>query len=380
MNVKNTIVDKFMKTTQDDEEPTQSTSYPEQKTDTGNIPDEFTNKLVIDTEQTFPSINRIQEDEEEDQKHFVYLDEDDLSRDFLMDRDLTKQYTLQLVMYHMNISLETPFLEFYLEKSDEMYCFPERVLDNKQLEENIDAIHQTQQGGMDIQTEQHGEIEIGTQTTIREYDDVNPFEQQVFELFHNKTGYSDIIAENAYKGFVEYNDVVYVLFENKDKVLSNEENKHVWSVLDEILMNKSVLRTPIHESVYQLFSENMRLAHITSNGQVVDIPLVIYPVDKVNTIYENIYYNREEAQETYLITMPQETEELGHVYRFTCEILPSNQEIEHIKRMVTFSKDALYMLIKPTKDIFEKYPIVRFKEDELTFWGISNYLLFTELL
>lgn len=380
MNVKNTIVDKFMKTTQDDEEPTQSTSYPEQKTDTGNIPDEFTNKLVIDTEQTFPSINRIQEDEEEDQKHFVYLDEDDLSRDFLMDRDLTKQYTLQLVMYHMNISLETPFLEFYLEKSDEMYCFPERVLDNKQLEENIDAIHQTQQGGMDIQTEQHGEIEIGTQTTIREYDDVNPFEQQVFELFHNKTGYSDIIAENAYKGFVEYNDVVYVLFENKDKVLSNEENKHVWSVLDEILMNKSVLRTPIHESVYQLFSENMRLAHITSNGQVVDIPLVIYPVDKVNTIYENIYYNREEAQETYLITMPQETEELGHVYRFTCEILPSNQDIEHIKRMVTFSKDALYMLIKPTKDIFEKYPIVRFKEDELTFWGISNYLLFTELL
>lgn len=380
MNVKNTIVDKFMKTTQDDEEPTQSTSYPEQKTDTGNIPDEFTNKLVIDTEQTFPSINRIQEDEEEDQKHFVYLDEDDLSRDFLMDRDLTKQYTLQLVMYHMNISLETPFLEFYLEKSDEMYCFPERVLDNKQLEENIDAIHQTQQGGMDIQTEQHGEIEIGTQTTIREYDDVNPFEQQVFELFHNKTGYSDIIAENAYKGFVEYNDVVYVLFENKDKVLSNEENKHVWSVLDEILMNKSVLRTPIHESVYQLFSENMRLAHITSNGQVVDIPLVIYPVDKVNTIYENIYYNREEAQETYLITMPQETEELGHVYRFTCEILPSNQDIEHIKRMVTFSKNALYMLIKPTKDIFEKYPIVRFKEDELTFWGISNYLLFTELL
>ena len=369
-----------MKTSQDDEEPTQSTSYPEQKTDTGNIPDEFTNKLVIDTEQTFPSINRIQEDEEEDQKHFVYLDEDDLSRDFLMDRDLTKQYTLQLVMYHMNISLETPFLEFYLEKSDEMYCFPERVLDNKQLEENIDAIHQTQQGGMDIQTEQHGEIEIGTQTTIREYDDVNPFEQQVFELFHNKTGYSDIIAENAYKGFVEYNDVVYVLFENKDKVLSNEENKHVWSVLDEILMNKSVLRTPIHESVYQLFSENMRLAHITSNGQVVDIPLVIYPVDKVNTIYENIYYNREEAQETYLITMPQETEELGHVYRFTCEILPSNQDIEHIKRIVTFSKDALYMLIKPTKDIFEKYPIVRFKEDELTFWGISNYLLFTELL
>lgn len=377
MNVKNTIINKFMKTTQDVEESKQVTTYLDQDTESGNIPDEFTNKLVVDTEQTFPSINKIQE---EDEKHFVYLDDDDLSRDFLMDRDLTKQYTLQLVMYHMNNSLDTPFLEFYLEKSDEVYRFPTQTLDNKRLEENIETIHQTQQGGMDIQMEQHGEIEIGTQTTIRDYADINPFEQQVFELFHNETGYSDIIAEKAYKGFVEYNDIVYVLFENNEKVTSNGENKHIWSVLDEILMKKSVLRTPIQESVYQLFSENMRLAHITSNGQVIDVPLVIYPADKVNDIYENIYYNSEDTQETYLITIPQETEDLGHVYMFTYEILPSNQDIENIKRMITFSKDALYMLTKPTKDIFEKYPIVRFKENELTFWGISNYLLFTELL
>jgi hypothetical protein len=124
----------------------------------------------------------------------------------------------------------------------------------------------------------------------------------------------------------------------------------------------------------------MKLAHITTDSEVVDIPLVVYPVDKVNDIYENIYYSNETNQETYLITLPRETEDLGHIFTFTTEILPSNQDVENIKRMVIFSKDALYMLTKPNKHVFEKYPIVRFNEEEQVIWGISNYLLFTELL
>jgi len=48
--------------------------------------------------------------------------------------------------------------------------------------------------------------------------------------------------------------------------------------------------------------------------------------------------------------------------------------------MVIFTQNALYMLTKPTKELFDKNPIIRFKEDDLTFWGVSNYLLFTELL
>ena len=48
MNVKNTIINKFMKTTQDVEESKQVTTYLDQDTESGNIPDEFTNKLVVD--------------------------------------------------------------------------------------------------------------------------------------------------------------------------------------------------------------------------------------------------------------------------------------------------------------------------------------------
>ena len=36
--------------------------------------------------------------------------------------------------------------------------------------------------------------------------------------------------------------------------------------------------------------------------------------------------------------------------------------------MVIFSKDALCMLTKPNKNVFEKYPIVRFNEEEQTIW------------
>ena len=97
MSVKNTIINKFMKTFQEETSTDLRDNTTEQTEEIGNIPDEFTSKLVTDTEQTFPSINEIQEEET---KHYVYLDDDELSRDFLMDRDLIK-HTLQLVMYHM---------------------------------------------------------------------------------------------------------------------------------------------------------------------------------------------------------------------------------------------------------------------------------------
>ena len=377
MSVKNTIINKFMKTSQEETSNESKDNVNEQSEEIGNIPDEFTNKLVTESEQKFPSINEV---DEEQTKPFVYLDDNELSRDFLMDRDLTKQHTLQLVMYHINYSLDTPFLEFYLEKFDKLYNFPEKIFDNDKLNETINKIQETQQGGIDIQVEQRDDIELGVKTTIPDYVDMNPFEQQAFELFNNKTGFSDIIAENAYKGFVEQDGIIYVVFENKEKTIINEEQSCVWGVLDEILIKKSILQVPIQDSVYKLFSENVRLAHITRDDQSVDIPLIVYPVDKVNDIYENVYYSNETNQETYLITLPRETDEFGHIFTFTSEILPSNQDIENIKRMVIFSKDALYILTNPSKTLFEKYPMIRFKEDELTIWGISNYLMFTELL
>lgn len=382
MDVKQTIVDKFMKP---EKEEITEMMHPEDvitSTEINNIPDEFTAKLVNEDEQPFPSIHV---EEEEETKNFVYLDDDDLSRDFLIDRDLSRQYTVQLVMYHINNSLDIPFLEFYLEKSGEEYGFPEKLLDNQRLENNIEEANEIQFGGMDITTEQHGEVEIGTRTTIVDNDDINPFEQQIFEFFHDKTGYSDIIAESTYKGFVEIENNVYVLFENKEKEIVHDDadRKYVWAILDEV-MKQFVLNVSINESTHKLFLEHTKLAHIISEGKAVDIPIVVYPVDKVNDIYENIYYSNEQPGEdlkqTYLITMPMEDEEYGHMYMFTHNVLPSNHNIDSIKRMVIFTKNALYMLTKPTKEIFEKYPLVRFKENDTTFWGASTYLLFTELL
>jgi hypothetical protein len=377
MDVKNTIVDKFMKSPQD-EIPDTLKKENDTSSEIANIPDEFTAKLTANGEEKFPSIHDV---DEEELKNFVYLDNDELSRDFLIDRDLTKQYTIQLVMYHMNTALDLPFLEFYLERSSNSYSFPEKTLDNQKLEGAIEEINNTQQGGMEITTEQRGDIEMGVKTTIIENTDINPFEQQIFELFNKVTGYSDIIAENAYKGFVEDKNIIYVLFENKEKVIQNNDTdeNHMWVILDEV-MKQSVLNIPIEGSVCNLFLEHTKLAHISSEGTNTDIPIVVYAADKVNDIYENIYYSSENTDETYLITIPIDSNEYGHMFLFTNTILPSNQDVNSIKRMVIFTQKALYMLTKPTKDLFDKHPIIRFKEDDLTFWGISNYLLFTELL
>ena len=386
MDARKSIVEKFMKNSETNASDINTQHDRElQSLETDNIPDEFTQKLVSDTVQTFPSIHNIQQEE---QKVYSYLDDDELSRDFLLNRDLTKQYSLQLVLYHMNNTLDTPFLEFYLENSNEHYGFPERLLDNEQLNETIEQHEKTQQGGMDIQTVEHGDIEIGTKTTIYEPEFISPFEQQVFALYNDKTGYSDIIAEGAYKGFVERDEIIYVLFENKDKMTTTQDVDYIWSIVDEMIMKKQVLGMPIHEMTISMFEDHANLAYIKADNTPVDMPLIGYPIDKINDIYENIYYSREDSQpeqpeqpeQTYLITLPNENDDLGHVFLFSNSVLPSNHEIQSIKRVVFFSQDALYTLTKPTKELFEKHPMVRFKDQDLTIWGISNYLLFTELL
>ena len=380
MDARKSIVDKFMKNA---DTHTQIDKVL-QSLEIDNIPDEFTNKLVSDTAQTFPSIQDIQQEEP---KIYSYLDDDELSRDFLLNRDLTKQYSLQLVLYHINNTLDAPFLEFYLEKSDENYGFPERPLDNQHLNETIDKHEQTQQGGMDIKTVEHGDIQIGTRTTIVEPEFISPFEQQAFALYNDKTGYSDIIAESTYKGFVEKGDTLYVLFENKDKGIANQEGEYIWSVTDEIITKKQIFSIPIHETATSLFVDNSTVAYIKADNAPIDMPIVVYPIDKINDIYENIYYSKErdpeqteQTEQTYLITLPNDNDELGHVFLFSNYILPSNQDIYSIKRVVCFSQDALYTLTKPTNELFEKHSLVRFKDQDLTIWGISNYLLFTELL
>jgi len=383
MDLKNTIIDKFMKTAE--HELSNEIPAPEihEPTNTGHVPDEFTNSLVTGEGHSFPSISDIPVEESD---NYTYLDNDELSRDFLLDRDLTNTYSMQLVMFHKNTSMDTPFLEFYLEKTDNMYQFPTKELNNEQLNEMIEQIEQTQYGGADIKTTQHEDIEMGTKTTLTETETLNPFEHQVFTFFNENTGYSHIVAENTYKGFVENDTTLYVLFENKDKDSSAEKENYMWVLLDEV-MKKETLTLPIHDSVREVFLHHPEVAYIKLNDNPVDIPLIIYPVDKVNEIYENIYYTKEQAeqaeqaeQETFLITLPIENEELGRVFLFTTDILPSNHDVHSIKRMVTFSQNAMYTLDKPTRELFDKYPIVRFKEDDVDIWGISNYLLFMELL
>ena len=351
-----------------------------ESTNTEHVPDEFTNALVTGEGHSFPSIY---DSPVEESDNYTYLDNDELSRDFLLDRDLTKSYSLQLVMFHKNTSMDTPFLEFYLEKTDNMYQFPTKELNNEQLNDMIEQIEQTQYGGADIKTTLHEDIEMGTKTTLTETETLNPFEHQVFTFFNEKTGYSHIVAENTYKGFVENDTTLYVLFENKDKDSSAEKENYTWVILDEEI-KKETLTLPIHDSVRDVFLHHPEVAYIKLNDNPVDIPLIIYPVDKVNEIYENIYYTKEQSeqseQETFLITLPIENPELGRVFLFTTDILPSNHDVHSIKRMVTFSQNAIYTLDKPTRELFDKYPIVRFKEADVDIWGISNFLLFMELL
>lgn len=117
----------------------------------------------------------------------------------------------------------------------------------------------------------------------------------VFPFVKYKKGSITQIAQNTtknitgealhIKGFVEYNDEVYLFFdlhENKDIITENinlkKRNDHLWwCLLDEICNQNKVLNFPVHPSVYKTFYSNPALIYLKNeHNKRIDIPIVGY--------------------------------------------------------------------------------------------------------
>jgi hypothetical protein len=81
-----------------------------------------TEKEMIDEEPVVESNEVI---EPAEKTEYEYIQEDDLSQKFGIDRDLSKNYKLDICIYKINNKLEKPFVEFYFEKAAGSYTFIE---------------------------------------------------------------------------------------------------------------------------------------------------------------------------------------------------------------------------------------------------------------
>lgn len=328
----------------------------------------FVDQEMADEKQVLD--HDVEEPELEGAKYY-YLNDDPLSYEFSLDRDLTKTYNLHLVLYKMNQVLPLPFLEFYLKSFTTEFSFPHRVM----LPEVFSGVGENP----DLEDDR---VEPSDMEDSADDDAEDVFLDQCKQFFQEVTGSPITDIESIYKGFVEKDNHIFIVIDS-----SKLENLHLtdgaWATLDEILRTKTVLGLPVAPLVVDLFLENKVLVNIKNEARE-NLPLVqvLYLCQKKGEIVENVYYMGEEPTAipslASLIHERTEHPTLKHIYLFSEQILSQEASPLHIKRYAMFIDDATRF--DPTKgEPVPSEPIVGFSENDINYWAVKSPKYFAEL-
>lgn len=312
---------------------------------------------------------------------YVYIN-DDLSRDIELHRDLNLEYNLSICIYKINHELRTPFLEFYFEKKDGFYQFPETKITFNNIPENTD---------------------------IDTY-----FLDECSRLYNSKSDKPTKNIFEIYKGFVDVgNNNIIAVFENqgftqstinesvdvleKPPVLNNEniQDESIWAILDEIVIRKRILDIPIKDYIIDMFNEYKVLNNIKDSTKFpIEKPIILYQCNGTYKNYENNYYNENENHNKSISLIDEriEHEVFGNIYLFSVQPLEYDN-LSKIKRYAAFINNTLYMLnntnltkeelvgdeTEISKLPFKTYHCISFNEDGKEYWTINTNQLFVEL-
>lgn len=347
------------------------------------------NIIIKPSDQKTPNIKfEYIEKQPLDIETYVYIN-DDLSRDVGLHRDLNLEYNLSICIYKINHELRTPFLEFYFEKKDGFYQFPETTITLNNIPENSD-----------IDTYFLDECSrLYNSTSLK-----NPTENisEIYKGFVD-VGNNNIIAVFENPDFTQstINEKMDVL-ENVDvlekaPVLNNEntQDEYIWAILDEIIIKTRILDIPFKQYIIDMFNEYNVLNNIKdSTNFPIEKPIILYQCNGTYKNYENNYYNENEHRSKSISILDERVEHdvFGNIYLFSIEPLEYNN-LSKIKRYAAFVNNTLYMLndtnvtkeelVGDETDIsklpFKTYHCISFKEDDKDYWSINTNQLFVEL-
>ena len=302
---------------------------------------------------------------------YYYLEDDPLSRLFIQGRDFNKEYNIALVLYKINDSLETPFLEFYFEKLDGLYGFPQKALNMNEFKTLLSSVNKI--------SPNESTSFLGGETSNEEdesiFDDSNEiddeFLEQCSQFLQEKTG---LISNESYDGFLESADgTIYVFYD----FTHLEFTKGTWAVMDEIINKHRIADTGIKDADYKLFYDNPVLIYMRRiNREPIEIPVSCYLcINQDSQILKNAYHTETENSQLSISLINEKNTHpiFKRIYLFSHEpILYENLDL--IKRYAVFTKDMIYFLnsgfeLTPEMniDVDDKISISFYQEGKLYF-------------
>jgi hypothetical protein len=309
---------------------------------------------------------------------YYYLDSEDNSN--TLQKNIQTLISKEEVTYRVKICLfkiidecKEPFLQFLLEKTNDSMVFPSFETSSNELN-NGDA----------------NNIFI---TKCAKY---------MNEMSNNsRTSSRFDIINRCFRGFIEEPEhIIYAIFDCT--YLDIDVNaQRFWGILDEIVNEKYIYKTPIDKDIYTMIQNNEFLAYIKDkNGERINMPCCLY-LCKVNDNgeYDNIYYETDQHNMKHKSPVDGKIshEVFGHFYYFTTDPIHNDNNVNRLKRFSVFIDNALYVLNinKPIEEIdfitddeddfdetyksYRDYTCIYFFEDGLQLWCVKSLSRFIEL-
>lgn len=372
------------------------------------------------------------------EQKYRYLDNDSLSNEFALYREQEilelKKHTLALCMFSMNETMKVPFLEFFFKlNADGAFDFPQTGLAMDTIyhlfkKESPDKINLD---NLATFTTTETEPEKNEQDAPVHHDEVEQeFFNQCSQFFQKVTFLSHEIASQRYLGFIEKDDVLYIVFDctNLD-ILENIHEQKIEGVylgiVDEIIHRKKIFETPIETKILDLFISNPQLSYIYgADNNTITLPKLLYLCsegkDETGKAefeiegYKNVYYSEDEIKEmgysqspTLSVVYPKVKHPLfDNTYLFSSETLNTGptkglmqelvqslttgtthkDDIKTIKRFalnidsVKYYKDTdMRTLIDKKEKINPNYGCYCFYDNSAEFWAVKTVAIFTEI-
>ena len=287
-------------------------------------------------------------------KEIVYLDQDFLSLNFgdFMDTDNT--YTIHIGIYRIIPNSPLPFLEFLLDTSGEIACFP-----------NILNFHCPNIGG------------DGNDDTTEHTHFMNECLDKLFDTFTNLN-----LRNLVYKGYQEeQEDTTHNIFVIFEYIHTREEELESsilsWAILDEIMYRKQYKNKQIEPLITNFFIKNPYMTNLHFSGDNIQLPFPLlgylckdnlYNIEHGESILDTTYNHPWLGDFHYFSSFPLEKNNNKILQRYAIfAIEPAKYLWKDISIISQEQKDEFTKKIQDI-DVITLY----FHENNIQYWCIRN--------
>lgn len=292
--------------------------------------------------------------------HFLEDNYNPLSKIFGDFNDLTRSYRIHLCIYKINLECKTPFIQFLVNNTD-IPSFP-----------NIDDF------------------------VCQTVEDVEPntifMNKCIYEIvnilnIHNIFGVE--LLEKMYKGFVEQDDNIFVVFECLTELDHIATKITRWCILAEIIDDVKIDNKFMNPIMKSFLSQNLFMTEIFDiNDNVYQNPIILYLCENGQDENEIII-----GTTTRFIDTTMKHEWLGEYYFFTSDdsIIDISNSKTILQRYAVFTDNSKYVLSDISKiNDNQKKVFLRNSSDSLVlsvyfhqggkqYWYVKNNNNFTRI-